>query len=621
MLFWRSSNNNVFVYTSLTRQIPIYVLKTKELIAVSNSSMVLALLGAPSGLPEYDPIGVLSFLHSGNVFSDRTLFKDVKIIDNNKYVTIKDGLIDARACDSTLHSLGLESGDDSTYFDALAESFVRACTVSGRGSLRVGQGLTGGKDSRLVISGLRRGGFEIQASTHQTQSTESADLDVVIAREIAGILGIPHVVSVAKEFISGQMTTGFKPGAVANRILVIRDAASVFLPRLPDHTVVESVQPINVPLPVFSGLGGELLRGGYASLDLNWLRYNPDQVEDPEQVVRQKITSGLEKYSPGYARELSDDRISFLNDLKSYSGTDGVLELYYLFFNIGRSGIGSFKEAETKTLLALPFCDNKVLRLALAGGRKARMEERLHQEIIRRLAPEIISVPLAEYSWGRGKDRATRAETPVTSEIEAKHYPIFWHVHGALHEELYETVRASSLLSDLVSNEERDSLFKTRRIHFPANATAAWKMYYVAKLLSNDWVEDRAGRFVVVDHGRPWFNMLREYEDDMGKRLRVLKDNDKASATVSKASATLSEVSYQVTSRLGERFSSAEFFGEIHKRNMASIAKGRRGSLESVKQALIEQAKNVKAGRPSGGLPEHTARQQKKWRWWANTEN
>ena len=562
-----TNGGRLLFYHSLTRQIPIYIAETDDVLACGNSALLLGLLIRPDLRPVYDRLGLAAFINSNNIFLDRTLFAGVRLMDTNKYAIMSDKTVTTAECDSTIDLVAKNDvSDERGHFDRLAEIYKAATRAAAGQQHAILMGLSGGKDSRLVLSGALSSGLKVRSSTNQRFSDEADDNDVLIARKIAAAYGIAHRVEGANALGSEELATRFSPRDLAVRTILLRDGMPAKLPRHPNHT---SAMPIEAPSSTnvtFSGLGGELLRGGFASLDLNWLRNKPHLLNEAPALLRRKLTSRVAYFSPDLGKELTDAVNSSIDRHAARTNNAGLLELYYLFYNIGRGGIASYREAAARQELGMPCCDNRLLREGFANGQDLRLDERVHQEIMNRLQPGLSSIELAEYRWGRGANRSTIEIPAVATETARQHYPIYLQLTGGLLEELRDTILTSGTLGDVIEKTALTEIFQPVRINEPGRAVLAWTLYYAALLTNNSWCQEMPPREVVVDHGRPWFNILRDYRLELTRELGSISRADAVQYCTQAEAA-----SARVCTKLAERFDSHDFFPEVAARNFGLL--------------------------------------------------
>ena len=554
-------------YQSLTRQCPIYIAQTDDVVAAGSSALLLGLLIRPDLKPIYDRVGLAAFINSNNIFLDRTLFEGIRLLKTNTYAVLNGTAIATAECDGTIDTLARDdAGDPNARFDALTQTFAAGTKASAGDRKSILMGLSGGKDSRLVLSGARASGIELRASTNQRFSDEADDGDVRIARQIAAAFDVTHNVDGARALDASDLTMRFSPRDLAIKTILLRDGLPAKLPRHPNHCLTEAIEAPTATGVTFSGLGGELLRGGYASLDLNWLREKPHLLDEAPSLLMRKLTGRVAYFAPEIAKTFEEEVRASIAHYSARTNSAGLLELYYLMFNIGRGGIASYREAAARQELAMPCCDNRLLRQAFANGQAHRLDERIHQEIMDRLLPGLSRIELAEYHWGRGSNRSTGRIPPVVSETARQHYPIYLQLAGDLLAELRDTILASPVLAEIVGKSALAEIFDPVKINEPGRAVLVWTMYYAALLTGNSWCQEQPAREVAVDHGRPWFNILRTYQLELTRELR---NASRANADV--FCATAEAASASVCTRLAERFDSHDFFPEVAARNFQQL--------------------------------------------------
>jgi len=152
--------------------------------ALSNSSFALAALGRPS----LDPVGCQEFLRTGTMYEDRTFYRDVRKLGPAAIHRIP--LAGPRS-EHRYWSMTRLSPDSLRGAEAVAglrDDLVRAAGRVGAGFPRPMCDLTGGYDSRAVVSAFLKAGVSFE--TVVTGPPESKD--VTVARDLAGIAGLRH---------------------------------------------------------------------------------------------------------------------------------------------------------------------------------------------------------------------------------------------------------------------------------------------------------------------------------------------------------------------------------------------------------------------------------------------
>lgn len=292
--------------------------------------------------------------------------------------------------------------------EAVADQ-LRAAAGLGR---RVVLDVTGGRDSRLVLS-VALSVLDPESFILRTIGPPGAR-DVQIASQMAEQLGLEH-------------QTGFpRPRAPGS----FRDHAEEFLDRTDGSlsTWIASVPHPFDPEVRISGTSGEIYRVGpieAPTVDAGPSRWSlsPREAADAvEASYRRGLTDDL--LLPGCARSLRgrlDDHFDHLDRI----GTPGdqLLYRYYADFQ-NRTVTGELLELEADHRV-LALVDLRGVRALASQPQSARYQEVVHQGLIRRLAPQLLDLPLANDRWRAGPTGSaahlvgpapapsSRAETPA----------------------------------------------------------------------------------------------------------------------------------------------------------------------------------------------------------------
>src|SRR5699024_6692296 len=139
-----------------------------------------------NGKPEYSHIGTAGFLMHGLPFTDATPFAGVRTLDAAAKLTA-DARTDVRISydeveqDETLTDVRATA-------ESIAEGLVDYAKVLASGAGEVSAAITGGKDSRLVVSTLKAAGIDF--STYTNGLPESGE--AAVGHRVTETLGVEH---------------------------------------------------------------------------------------------------------------------------------------------------------------------------------------------------------------------------------------------------------------------------------------------------------------------------------------------------------------------------------------------------------------------------------------------
>ncbi len=151
---------------------------------VSSSSLLLAAYGSN----EIDPVSCQEFLYTGIIYENRTLYRQVAKIGSAQIMRIGQDGPSQTQCYWQVANVESGALDDKTAVESLGESLIAAAKKIARVYKNPVCDLTGGFDSRAVVSAFLSAG--VPFSTTVSGAVGSAD--VRVAGELAGIAGLPH---------------------------------------------------------------------------------------------------------------------------------------------------------------------------------------------------------------------------------------------------------------------------------------------------------------------------------------------------------------------------------------------------------------------------------------------
>ena len=237
--------------------------------------------------------------------------------------------------------------------------------------------LTGGKDSRLVAAALATAGVTVRARTYGF----AGQLDVVLATEIAGRLGIEHTVTMP--------ATPDQQTDVAGRI---RAAVLVADGMLSAFENVGRPDPALSPTITAGGHGGELLRGGYAEVAAE-RRGRPPAALRAGELLRRLTTRHLALLRRGAAA-------GYVASLAPWTAALArrplhALDDFYLVNRAGRWSAAARQAYLIRESLVQPLFDEQVVLAARAVPLADRISGELSNAVLAELRPSLATVPLA----------------------------------------------------------------------------------------------------------------------------------------------------------------------------------------------------------------------------------
>ena len=184
LVFGDVRSRQVVVVTDIVGSCHAFTRSWEGTTLVSSSSLLLAAYGSN----EIDPVSCQEFLYTGIIYENRTLFRQVAKIGSAQIMRIgQDRPFQAQRY---WQVADMDSGslDDKTAVESLGGALIAAAKKIARVYKNPVCDLTGGFDSRAVVSAFLSAG--VPFSTTVSGPEDSAD--VRVAGELAGIAGLSH---------------------------------------------------------------------------------------------------------------------------------------------------------------------------------------------------------------------------------------------------------------------------------------------------------------------------------------------------------------------------------------------------------------------------------------------
>ncbi len=158
------------------------------------------------------------------------------------------------------------------------------------------------------------------------------------------------------------------------------------------------------------------------------------------------------------------------------------LDDFYLVNRAGRWSAAARQAYLIRSPLAQPLFADPVVRAARALPLRDRVSDRLHRDVLARLCPELLDIPLAGRPW-QGE-----ASSPVSVVTGSGTGPDWRRELGpALAAFLRGYVLDSGALFTVVSRPAAERVLSSPR----ADPQAAWALATLAALMSGDWLNAR----------------------------------------------------------------------------------------------------------------------------------
>jgi asparagine synthase (glutamine-hydrolysing) len=227
------------LYYRQTREAFFFAAEAKAIFAVCSESRSV------------DPDGMAEFISCGCTLENRTIFEGISVLPGGSAWVFQAGTLSLQGSYFTPKEWeGQAPLDPESYYQVLKEAFSNRIPRYFEGAERVGVSLTGGLDSRMLVSWSGAGAGALQCFSFGSSIRESQD--VKIARKVAQACGQTHaVIRVGNEFLNAF-------AHYAERAVFLTDGC-VDVKHAPDLYVSE-LAARSAPVRVTGNYGGEVLR-------------------------------------------------------------------------------------------------------------------------------------------------------------------------------------------------------------------------------------------------------------------------------------------------------------------------------------------------------------------------
>jgi hypothetical protein len=378
-------------------------------ILSSRAATAAALLAAAQGTsPRRDVFATGWLAYAGQAMGAGTAYEQISVVPEGSVVEIEPtGAV--RLHRPPCPPWRLDADDLACNPDAALDKVRAEMTMAIRTALqgpgtegRVG--LTGGKDSRLILALLLADG---SAANLEFETLGSDDLpDVVVARQLAESFGLRHVVNpqVADRWAWRKRVDD----AVRDRDLRDADTREIGF-RITAWTT-SGTRNVGEPhlgrLPpggrvLLSGLCGEALRTNY---------HHSTQLGSKEQVARfpdhLKLGAASILHPDAMARYRAKMHELLFQGAIDEDSPQDIIDSFYLRTRL-RRWLGPTQEIDSQDR-AFPLYSITAIRLAFAIGAQNRHAEWIHYRLMQGACEPLLHVPFATGGWPPGADGGLR---------------------------------------------------------------------------------------------------------------------------------------------------------------------------------------------------------------------
>lgn len=485
--------DTLVAFTNQHRSEGMYWISTPTAVVVSNSAALLAVMRG-NGAPEYSRIGTAAFLMHGLPFADATPFAGVRTLEAAAKL-IADDRTDARI---ELDEVEQDAAavDVHATAEKIATGLVEYARVLAAGSGEVVAAITGGKDSRLVVSTLHAAGIDFSTYTNGLpESGESA-----VGTRVTDVLGIEHKLQTppVRRSAGGKSIFEARPESQAWATLRSTGGMGNAFTVLPD--------PSRAHLSVttktnFGGQGGEIIRGGFA----RELPVDPSSA-DSFSALTARWFNNKDLLSPLAAEAVIAD----VQDHLDIADRDPV-QAAFLAYVTNRTGrwLSTMRHGESVTASHTTLLiNNQMIRQLRSLPSSMLLGERIAHEVMAILAPEIVDLPFFRDRWAfekKGPDAAYKPESwddraPYTAHDQPRanfNWRVAYSQPLSAYFKQFVLSNESTLLDDIIDRAAVSAMFDGKAYRAPA----AWALFS-AKFMANDqWLSKVApqGKMIEIE--------------------------------------------------------------------------------------------------------------------------
>jgi hypothetical protein len=487
--------------TVVSRIDAIYMAETPR-VAVFSSRALLTHLVAQSVLSgsdhpsiRLDHVGLREVAQAGFCVTDATTFEGVRAVPASAVVTVSHRRTrissdePARVPAAAVPPGGREW---NKRMDALADALIRAVEPARLTDTPAYLGLSGGRDSRMVIAALSAAKIDVTTGT----SGDLTHPDVRVATQLAATLGVPHSVRIPAGVTAADADSLLVPHPVelARQAVWATDGmvSALELPRVASSYLENQVN--------MSGSGGEFARGSYFASENK--AYQGLAVETVDKLFGRPDwlrTSRFDELARARRKWQAGVQVDYLH----------AMDLLYLQYRVGR-WLASCRAATVTHMRYLhPLLDHAFVCRLLDLPIEHRYSELVGHDLVQRLSPSISEVPLAFRRWrsdtepnsGTPEHAAWKKRAPVVLDDAVTAPDWRRAMPGSVKEEMRAQLfsPAAAEIYQVTDREYVKSL-----LDMPSGAsTVLWRLMTISALVDRRWEEARPGDLEPIRIPRP----------------------------------------------------------------------------------------------------------------------
>lgn len=336
-----------------------------------------------------DPLGISLFLTMGWVGSDRTLRSDIRLVPGGahwRWRNDSDGPIrEQYYSPHNLSALTQKGRFTPLSSIVLSETLTKMCDTLARNFGELECPITGGRDSRVLVSLLIRGGIKAQYYTDGSPHSS----EVQVGKQISEVFDLPYGVNEKNvEDLKNQWEN------ISRRIVKQNDGMISLWQVVDILHQPEEVESLCVRL---WGIGGEIARGYYSNL-LLFIRKR-----DRKTVMSLLIAHVLKDYRGIIRKEaiqLSKDYLfAFAENViqHGFSPID-IPDVFYAYERVRRWAGDNARKVRPVVDLFSPFSTRPFVESAFSLPPLHRCSEPIHYRLVL-LVPKLHKIPFEKEPW------------------------------------------------------------------------------------------------------------------------------------------------------------------------------------------------------------------------------
>lgn len=380
-------NGKVFLFNDRYGMYRLFIHQNSE--GIFFSSEAKALLSVLPNTRYFNPEGLGELITCGCTIGNHSLYRGIDIISPGSLLTFDHGEVKRQIYFDPSEWKNQDKIKEKDFSNTIVDLFGSIVQKYSGGTEPVGISLTGGLDSRMIMSCLDNSPGKYPCYTFSSMYRES--FDVSIARKIAKICNQPfHTIVLSRDFLDNFENYIEKAIYISDGYIGMSGAAELYL-----NSQARKITPVRLT----GNYGGELLRG---------TRSFKCQMPKGTFIL------------PEYQRYLKNAQIKFHN----MESADAIT--YALFRQAPSQGYGRLSVERSQVIMRTPFMDNELVKLSYQASPILLKNNSASLEIISRHRPDLLKIPtdrglLPSDSYFRHFVRKLYYETIIKSEYFSSH--------------------------------------------------------------------------------------------------------------------------------------------------------------------------------------------------------